>query len=84
MRSSLSQSEDSGRYGGIMLFVDRINQFWVKGCFPDDWSQPWCQRGDICPTVLKHKTYTAPLSFHSWVEMDQNKLNGNLATISAE
>jgi len=37
LRSSLSQSENSGRYGEIMLFVDRINQCWVKGSFPNDW-----------------------------------------------
>jgi len=36
-----------------MLFVDRINQCWVKGSFPNDWGQPWCHRGNIFPTALK-------------------------------
>ncbi len=34
----LSQSENSGCYSEILLFVDRVDQCGVKGSLPNDWS----------------------------------------------
>ncbi len=37
MRSLLSQSEDCGRYGEILLLVDKVDQCGVIGSLPNDW-----------------------------------------------
>lgn len=33
----LSQSEDSGCYSDVVLFVDRVDQYGVKGSLPNNW-----------------------------------------------